>query len=77
MKKWRILGLDMDYHGAVVEDFIKEFSSLEEAETFCRFESPIGVRYMVDKQWYEGKPVEQPSPYSNTIYDNYMRRGMI
>ena len=77
MKKWRILGLDMDYHGAVVEDFIKEFSSLEEAEAFCRFESPIGVRYMVDKKWEEGVTQPYYGAYRYTIIDQYMKRGML
>jgi hypothetical protein len=77
MQKYRILGVDMDYHGALVASFIESFPSLVEAEKYCREQAPIGVRYMVDKTWKEGVAQPNYGAYRQTVIDQYMKKGML
>ncbi len=75
MRKWKIIEIDKDYHGHYTRCFLMEFASLEEAQEWCRTNSPIGCDYLVDKEWSETTPTRIQGEYRHTIIDEYMKKG--
>lgn len=76
MPSYQITGYDMDYHGKVVESFIKDFPNLEEAREWAIANEPLGVRYGVEPVDPNARKTS-PGVYRHTIIDDYMKRGKI